>query len=142
MSEYQDSPVELLNEPMPGGGTRSVRRYGHNFLKRQDNYDLYYVEFTVPSSTGDFRIYFDQVITSVHSDFWAASQLWFEADGGRELKYQNSKETNEHRESAHFHFDEPGYGSIYNGRRVRFVMWTGTSQGVNSPFQLFVDVYG
>lgn len=141
MSDFQDSGWQDETVTLPGGGTRRVRHYNHNFLERQDKYDVYYVQFSVPHNTRDFRIYYDQPITSVHSDFWAASELWFEVDGGRELKYRNSKETNEHRESAHFAFDQDGYDVSYNSRRVRFVLRTGTSQGVDSPFVLRADQY-
>ena len=141
MSDYYDSQgAQTWIEPLPGGGSRTVRRYSSNFLKKQDKYDVHYVQFSVPGDSTDIRFYYDEVVTSSRSDFWTATEVYMEVDGGRELMYRNSKETNEHRESAHFHFDQDGYNTYYNGRRVRFVVQHGNERA-DSALALWVDQY-
>lgn len=141
MSDHQESVEQVMSIVLPGEVSRPTHEYRKNYQGRDGAYDVYTIEFTVPYSTSDFRVFFDQVITSTHSDFWAASEIWFEVDGGHKVLSQQSKDSNQHAESAHFHFDKAAYGSIYNGRVVQFVLRTGTTKGVNSPATFVVHQY-
>lgn len=137
MSEYSDSAAASVD-----GAAANVRRYQANFFGKEDKYDVHYVQFTVPHGTTDLRLYYDEVVTSVHSDFWTATEVHFEVDNGtHEVLYRASKESNEHRESAHFHFDRDGYGSYYNGHRVRFIVRHGNERA-DSALAFWVDQYG
>lgn len=142
MTQFQDSQAaETWTEPLAGSGSRTVRRYRSNFLQKEEKYDVHYVQFSVPHGTTDLRLYYDEVVVSVHPDFWTATELYLEIDnGGRELLYRASKETNEHRESAHFHFDRDGYNTYYNGHRLRFLVRHGNERA-DSTLALWVDQF-
>ena len=141
MSEYHDCAWQDPTITLPGEWGQPTREYRYNEFGRNGLYSIYYIQFTVPANGSDFRIYFDQTLSSSHVNFWAATELWFEVDGTRETKLQRSKESNELGYAAHFAFDQDAFGTFYNNKRVRFVMQTGTSQGVDSPFTFLVHQY-